>query len=111
MSENKLTSKQQHWLEHIQEAERQEQSLSAYAQQHQLNLKLLYNMKHALRQKGVLAKPITKQSLMPVQLSPQPSSPLSRCRISLPNGVVIELPGNWRDGEVDRLLQSASQLS
>ncbi len=111
MSESKLTSKQQCWLDHIQEAERQGQSLSGYAQQHNLNLKLLYSMKHTLRQKGVLAKPITKQALMPVQLTPHSSRALSCCRICLPNGVVIELPGDWHDNELDRLLQSASQLT
>ena len=111
MSESKLTSKQQCWLEHIQEAERQGQSLSDYAQQHSLNLKLLYNMKHALRQKGLLAKPAAKQSLLPVQLISQSSRTLSSCRISLPNGVVIELPGDWDAKELDRLLQSASQLT
>lgn len=85
----KLTRKQAFWLEHIQAITGTEQSLSAYAQSHSLNVKQLYYWNKVLRQRGHLGSdsdrpsPRLFQKARVVQHSP--------CRILLPTGVVLEL--------------------
>lgn len=109
MSAIKLTEKQQYWLEHVEQAQSQGLSMSGYAKQHGLNLKLFYNMKGILQQKGVLSKTEKAMALLPVQIN-QAVRESSHCRVSLPNGVVIEFTDNLAHGGFDSLLKSASQL-
>ncbi len=86
MTKHKLTQKQEFWLAHVKQAEASDGSLSAYAKQHQLNLKLFYNMRAILRQKGILPQLPVVNTFVPVSIElPQPA--LEPCRICLTNGV------------------------
>jgi len=107
MSEAQLTQKQQYWLVHVKQASTEEISLAAYAKQHDLNLKLFYNMRAILRQKGFL--PQIPSLLVPANIS-EPYQEPTPCRICLPNGVVIELAVSGSGAEFTQLLTCASQL-
>lgn len=109
MSATKLTEKQQYWLEHVEQAQSQGLSMSAYAKQHDLNLKLFYNMRTIFRQKGVLPQATDNGLMIPVS-PPQLQHESIGCRVCLPNGVVIELSDIGRESELAELLSSASQL-
>jgi hypothetical protein len=107
MQEIKLTQKQQEWLQHAQQADLQGISMVEYAKRHHLNLKLFYHNSSVLRKKGALPETGNNKKLVPVSLSPiQSDTPQIPCRISLPNGVVIELPST----ELASILTYASRL-
>lgn len=107
MQEIQLTQKQQEWLQHAQQAELQGISMVEYAQRHHLNLKLFYHNRAVLRQKGALPETGNNKKLVPVSLSAiQSDTSKALCRISLPNGVVIELPST----ELASIFTYASQL-
>lgn len=99
-----LSKIQQGWLHHINQAAKQKISMSAYAKQHNLALKGFYNARSALIQKGIL--PVTNNLLTPVTLTATPPSATTSCRITLCNGVIIELA----DVGISDLLNSANQL-
>ena len=101
-----LTKIQQGWLDHVNEAAKQKLSMSAYAKQHNLALKAFYNARSSLIQRGILP-PITSNRLIPVTVtsSPTPKATTS-CRITLCNGVLVELA----DVDIASLLNCASQL-
>ncbi|MCG6202740.1 IS66 family insertion sequence element accessory protein TnpA [Psychromonas antarctica] len=106
MQTKPLTKIQQGWLNHIHQATQQKISMSAYAKQNKLALKAFYNARSMLIKKGLLP-PIIHTPLMPVTVSNLPSpKPTSSCRITLCNGVIVELAGI----DVTSLLNSASQL-
>jgi len=106
MHKKTLTKIQQGWLDHINQASEQNLSMSAYAKQHNLALKSFYNARSALIKRGALPA-ITNNTLMPVTVMPSSTNLLtSSCRITLCNGVTVELA----DVELFSLLKSASQL-
>ena len=109
MSDTQLTQKQQYWLAHVKQAGREAVSLAAYAKQHDLNLKLFYNMRTILRQKGALPQATDNGLLIPVSSPPVQVESIG-CRVCLPNGVVIELSALGRETELGQLLTCASQL-
>jgi len=90
MSNAQLTQKQQHWLIHIKQISTEEISLTAYVKQHDLSLKLFYNMRAILREKDFLPHIQTSCLIVPSNIS-EPYQESASCRICLPNGVVIEL--------------------
>ncbi len=108
MTEIQLTQKQQYWLDHVIKADAENIPLIVYAKRHNLNLKLFYNMRSILRQKGVLP-PVVNDQFVPVSVSTVCQTSLF-CRICLPNGVVFELPIPAQQNELSQLLSSASQL-
>ncbi len=106
MQTKPLTKIQQGWLNHIHQATQQKISMSAYAKQNKLALKAFYNARSMLIKKGLLP-PIIHKPLMPVTVVNLSSSKeTSSCRITLCNGVIVELAGI----DVTSLLNSASQL-
>jgi hypothetical protein len=83
-----LTQKERYWLDHIQQAQTRNQSLTEYAEAYSLNLKCFYNYRSKLRKKGFL--------------EPKPSNPFVKATVSvagglnntlilLPNGIRIEM--------------------
>ncbi len=101
-----LTKIQKRWLDHIKKATEQNLSMSAYAKQNNLALKAFYNARSSLMKKGILPS-INSNYLVPLTqaLVSKPSVTTS-CRITLCNGVIIELA----DVEITDLLNSANQL-
>ena len=82
-----LTTKQAFWLEHLQAADRSSQSLSTYAQTHELNVKQLYYWSKVLRQRGLHGHQAPSSALF----KKAHVVPNGTCRILLPSGVTLEL--------------------
>ena len=106
MQTKPLTKVQQAWLNHIHQATQQKLSMSAYAKQNNLPLKTFYNARSVLIKKGLLP-PIIHNPLIPVTVTASsPPKASNSCRITLCNGVIVELA----DINITSLLNSASQL-
>ena len=75
------------YLEHLQAAERSDQSLSTYAQTHELNVKQLYYWNKVLRQRGLHGNKTPSSDLF--QKAHVVAS--GACRVILPTGVILEL--------------------
>jgi hypothetical protein len=108
MSDDPLTEREQHCLEHLRRAQELEVSLAEYARSFDLDVKELYSAKQALVRKGVFAARVTEEtepeaaqgSFVPVHVSPRRSAPTTMvCRIHHPSGLVIECtslpPVSW----------------
>ena len=110
--QSKLTQKQAQWLAHIHSADQAGMSLSAYAEQHNLSLKRLYNWRWHLRKQGhyvdQLAKSSAPAGFVQVRTCVPSTSPQPSIRAHLPNGVRLEL--NGASSELATLLRLVSQL-
>ncbi len=83
------TPRQRFWLEHLKACREQGLSLKAYARNHNLSVSALYTANSALKRRATSIAPNTSApKLVPVRLA----SGSSMVRVSLPNGVVVELP-------------------
>lgn len=86
-----LTQKQQYWLGHIQQAKRRNQSFRAYAEDHGLDLKTLYNRHWQLRKKGLLTEEVSDAAFIevirPVAAAPQAPT----FTLCFPNGIRVEV--------------------
>ena len=87
-----LTSKQQAWLDHINQALSQNISMSAYAKQHHLSIKAFYCARTALVNIGILPAKISTQ-LVSVTATDKPVATPSSCRVTLLNGVILDFSG------------------
>ena len=109
MSSLKLLSPRlRYWLAHLQACARRGMSVSAYASAQGLKVGALYEAKSRLRKQG--AWPPSVARFVRVQASPAGAKEGSRAslfRVSLPNGVVVEMAG----GEVSTVLEAAARLS
>jgi hypothetical protein len=108
----KLTQKQAQWLAHIHSADQAGMSLSAYAEQHNLSLKRLYNWRWHLRKQGhyidQATKPSASAGFVEVRTCAPTTSLPPSIRAHLPNGVRLEL--NGESSELAHLLRLVSQL-
>jgi hypothetical protein len=101
-----LTKIQQRWLDHIKQATDKNLSMSAYAKQNNLALKAFYNARSALMKKGIMPS-ISSNHLIPLTQDIENNSTVTTsCRITLSNGIIIELA----DVGITDLLNSANQL-
>ena len=85
-----LTAKQQVWFDHVAAAQCAGQSLSVYAQTHQLSLKALYNwsLNFSKRDRRESAQPVPFiKVLSPSKATSSIQAPIM---ISLPNGVRVQ---------------------
>ncbi|MCG6202820.1 IS66 family insertion sequence element accessory protein TnpA [Psychromonas antarctica] len=96
-----LTQIQQDWLHHINQAAMLSVSMSAYAKQNKLALPAFYHARSVLIKKGELQK-----SPHPSLVSVNAPIRTTSCRITLSNGVIVELD----DVDISDLLNSASRL-
>jgi hypothetical protein len=103
----RLTDKQQYWHDHIQQAKTNQQSLSDYAHQHELNLKALYHYHWLLRKKGLLDAPSQTPAFVKVAQSTKPTQH-STFTIHFPNGISVELTSI--DHALPALLDQVSAL-
>lgn len=93
-SADKLTERQQFWLEHIRACGTG--SLKAYAEAHDLRVGSLYEAKKKLRRLGVLEEPCARAAssrFVRVSRESVSPSPPTMCRIHLRNGTVVEVAG------------------
>tara|TARA_R110001583_G_C5520831_1_gene397581 strand:+ start:80 stop:397 length:318 start_codon:yes stop_codon:yes gene_type:complete len=105
MKSSLLTSIQQDWLHHINKATTLNMSMVAYAKQNNLALPAFYHARSMLIKKGVLHKS-THPSIMSVATTLSHTVITTSCRITLCNGVAIELA----DVDLTALLTSANCL-
>lgn len=107
-SSKSLSPRLRYWLSHLQACAQQGVSLSAYASAQGLTVGALYEAKSRLRQCGAWPPPGPR--FVRVQGRPTQVNDTSRAslfRVSLPNGVVVEVAG----GEVSTVLEAAARLS
>lgn len=102
-----LTEKQQYWLDHIQQAKTQKQSLSDYARQHTLNLKALYNYQWLFRKKGVLGHTSQSSNFVKVTGKITPT-PILTMTLLFPNGIRMEIGG--KESDLSTLLNQVYSL-
>lgn len=106
-----MTAKQRYWLEHIKACEAIGQSLSAYAAEHHLALKSCYRWKSRLTQMGFLAVTATAAPVFrSVQIKPV-SMGTEHYRITLPNGILVEIQGACDPAQLKQVLTTACSVS
>jgi transposase-like protein len=111
MTHSTLTTKQQFWLGHIQAASASEDSMAAYAAQHNLSSKALYAWKSRLSHKKRVVKP--KSDFTPLKLESEAKPVMGRvaeppsCRVTLPTGARIEFMGDLTPATVRSILTLA----
>lgn len=107
MSEKRsaLTTRQQYWLDCIEECERSGQSLKAYAEEREIPVTTLYSWKKKLKQKGLL--PGRRSRFQRVRIAE--AAPPSDWRVVLPNGVQVTWSGPVNGTELSAVLAAALQ--
>jgi len=97
-----LTFRQQYWIAHLEACAKRGQPLAVYAREHSVSLSGLYEAKSSLRRRGLW--PAASARFVRVE---SVASAGWMCRISLPNGVVVETAG----GELSAVLSAAAAVS
>ncbi len=110
MAKDELTERQRYWLEHLRSWQGSDETLSGYATRHSLNVRLLYDAKAKLTQKGLLPSDEgAPPEFVRGELS-EPAASMTVCRVHLPNGLVVEL-SDVAGGEAWReVLEAASRV-
>ena len=96
-----LTTRQQHWVGHLQACTERGLMLSVYAAEQGLSVGALKQARTRLRGLGLW--PVAAPRFVRVQTAPAPVM----VRVSLPNGVVVETVGS----ELGAVLSAAARLS
>jgi hypothetical protein len=96
-----LTTRQQHWVAHLQSCAERGLALSVYAAEHGLSAGALQQARTRLRRLGLWPVPVPR--FVRAQTAPAPVM----VRISLPNGVVVETAGS----ELGAVLSVAARLA
>ncbi len=104
--EHKLTIQQSEWLEKLKACDASGKSMKAFARSEGLNIQDLYSWKKTLVKKGVLPRSRTPR-FQRVQIMDATGY---ECRILLPNGITVVLPGGAQDMNLANILHSAMQL-
>ncbi len=104
MPSQPITSKQQHWLEHVKAADTGDESLTDYASRHDLSVKTLYQWKTKLIKLGLYSP---ASGFVPVHRPPSESR--QSCKLVLPNGTHIEFSGAL-DGKAIRSIITSAGL-
>ena len=97
-SRRSLTARQRQWLEHLETWKDQQTSLKDYATAHGLSVSGLYSARRLLKRRGYrdtedghdARRP--EATLVPVRVAPLAPAMPSMIRVTLPHGVVVEVP-------------------
>ncbi len=108
--EQELTERQQYWLKHLQSCEQSGQTTKAYAQVHGLSVSMMYSWRKELVVRGLLSRQSNGRR------SPgfdrvrvvESQIPSSVWRITLPNGVQVEVPVDV--GTLSAVLEALTRL-
>lgn len=102
-----LTSREQFWVNHLERCAARGQRLSHYASEHGLSIGALYEAKARLRRSGVW--PLSGPRFVRVETAAGTGTVVAQSlyRVSLPNGVVVEVAG----GELGAVLSVAAALA
>ena len=124
-----LTEKQRTWLEHVERCAASGVSMRAYADRHGLDVQRFYVWKSQLKQLGVLAHDLAmpndidqppRPALSPLiraQVVSRPSvegrqqSTMCAARVTLANGIAIEVPAGVAPEALVQLIASACALA
>jgi len=107
-SSKSLSPRQRYWLAHLQACAQGGLSLAAYASAQGLKVGALYEAKSHLRKLGAWPSPGPRfVRVQGTAASATEHSQTSLCRISLPNGVVVEVAGS----AVSTVLEAAARLA
>ena len=98
-----LTTRQQHWVAHLQACSERRLTLSVYAAEQGLSAGALQQARTRLRRLGLW--PVAAAGFVRVETAPAPAPVM--VRVSLPNGVVVETVGS----ELDAVLSAAARLA
>lgn len=105
-SESQLTEKQQHWLVHIRQQQTSGLAATEYCAQHQISTAGLYNARHILRKKGILALADSepKAAFVPVAVVDRSARTLPACRLVTPSGLTLEFTEALTVAQIQTLL-------
>jgi len=106
-TDQNLTESQSRWLKTLQACKASGKTMKAFAASEELDLNELYTWKKVLVKKGVLPR-TQKPRFQKVKIVD--TGPVPECRILLPNGVAVILPGGLDSMGMTQLLRSAMQL-
>jgi len=109
MADLGLTPTQQFWLGHVEAFEVAGVSTRSYAERHGLNLQNFYCWKGQLKKRGLLSSTSSStdaNAMMPVAFVASPE-PRPIARISLANGITIEVPSGASPEALVRLIGAA----
>lgn len=107
-----LTPTQQFWLGHVEACEAAGVSMKGYAERHGLNLQNFYCWKGQLKKRGLLSStpPSTEDTaILPVAFVASPE-PKPSARVSLTNGITIEVPPGVSPEALVRLIGAAMDV-
>jgi transposase-like protein len=113
MTDVGLTSTQQFWLEHVEACAAAGMSMKAYAERHGLNLQRFYGWKGQLKKRGLVSPPCSStdaNAMIPVAFGASSQPRVAggpSARISLANGVTIEVPSGVSPEALVRLIGAA----
>jgi hypothetical protein len=102
-----LTEHQRYWLKHIRACEASGKRITAYATEHGLGVRAMYDGKRALVKKGVLPRTHVTRFQRARVVDPVVSS---EWRIQLPNGVAVAFVGSVDAGALATVLNAAVAL-
>ena len=83
-----LTPKQRFWFDHVERCEQSTLSMTAYAAEHDLDLKRFYNWKSLLAKRGVLKTRTVEARFTEVRVDTAFAG--TGWRLRFPNGCVLE---------------------
>jgi hypothetical protein len=112
MADLGLTPTQQFWLGHVEACEAAGVSMKIYAERHGLNLQSFYCWKGQLKKRRLLspsASSTDANAMMPVGFVASPE-PRPSARISLANGITIEVPSGVSPEALVRLIGAAMDV-
>lgn len=110
-----LSQKRQVWLDHLLQCEKEGGGMSAYANQHKLNLKQFYQIKYQLRKEGKYPQDVKLESYPafsqvvvkqgpPAQLKPKP------CELLFSNGFVLRFDPELPREQLKNIVASLQSL-
>jgi len=86
-----LTAKQQYWFDHITTAQRNSQSLSEYATQHNVSIKALYNWRWTFSKQIENSAPAKTAFVKMLPPAPSVTAREESAVAILPNGIRLQL--------------------
>ena len=104
----KLTAHQAACLKRLRACEASGKSLAAYAAEHDLDVRSLYDARKVLKAKGLWARRSHAVRFQRAEIAVEHSG--SRWQIELPNGVVVKCSGAVDGGSLSTVLSAAAGL-